>query len=111
MPNSELESTYICKSYWGFRSWDDFFTQRFWDGVRPVHGPGNDNVIGAACEGETDHVSANVKKDDTLMIKGRAYTLSELLGGRDDKTTDQTTDKSTGGFIYQASIPGTNYHH
>src|SRR5665648_680003 len=31
--------------HWGFTSWNDFFTRRFRDGVRPVAASDDDNVI------------------------------------------------------------------
>jgi phosphatidylserine decarboxylase len=36
--------------YWGFKSWNDFFTWRLADGARPVGSPDDDSVIVSACE-------------------------------------------------------------
>ena len=36
--------------YYGFTSWDNFFTRQFRDGQRPIASPGDDAVIVNACE-------------------------------------------------------------
>lgn len=38
------------EEYWGFASWNDFFTRRFKPGQRPVDSPDDDKVIVSACE-------------------------------------------------------------
>ena len=47
--------------YYGFKSWDDFFTRKFKEGVRPI-AKGKD-IIANACESAPLQVVKDVKKD------------------------------------------------
>ncbi len=38
--------------YYGFSSWDNFFTRKFREGQRPVASPDDDAIIANACEVE-----------------------------------------------------------
>ena len=51
MPN--FAESFVCdpaRPYYGFTSWDDFFTRQFRAGVRPVASPANPDVVVNACE-------------------------------------------------------------
>ena len=50
--------------YYGYTSWDDFFTRIFVEGVRPVASPGNDNIIVNACESTPYSFAENVQAND-----------------------------------------------
>jgi phosphatidylserine decarboxylase len=50
--------------YWGFRSWNDFFTRRFNEGERPVADPDDDKVIVSPCESTPHAIRTNAKRHD-----------------------------------------------
>lgn len=61
-------SQFICdpdEPYWGYASWNDFFTRRFRDGERPVDEPGNNKVIVGACEAAPYAIEHDVQLTDT----------------------------------------------
>ena len=90
--------------YWGFTSWNDFFTRRFKDGQRPVHFPDDDDVIVAACESTPYAIAAHVQLQDAFWIKSQPYSLQDMLAG------DESCDQFVGGTVYQAFLSATNYH-
>ena len=72
MPN--FEKKFICDPdlpYYGFASWDDFFTRQFREGVRPVANPDDDNIIANSCESAPYRIEKNVKKRDKFWIKAQ----------------------------------------
>lgn len=90
--------------HYGFTSWDDFFTRRFRDGVRPVAEPGNDAVVVNACESAPYRVARDVKARDRFWIKAQPYALQFLLDN------DPHADRFAGGTIYQAFLSALSYH-
>lgn len=54
------------KPYYGFSSWDTFFTRKYREGVRPVAAPDDDNVIANACESKPYNVARNVALRDAF---------------------------------------------
>ena len=50
--------------YWGFASWNDYFTRRFKDGERPVDSPDDDTVIVSACEATPYSIKTDVQRRD-----------------------------------------------
>ena len=55
---------FVCdpsKEYYGYTSWDDFFTREFRPGVRPLASPEDDNVVANACESAPYKISYGVK--------------------------------------------------
>lgn len=102
-------SQFICepdKPYWGFVSWNDFFTRRFRAGMRPVDEPGDDKIIVSACEAAPYNVQHDVKLNDTFWIKSQPYSLQDMF------TASQTELAKTfvGGSVYQAFLSAFNYH-
>lgn len=65
--------------YWGFDSWNDFFTREFKEGVRPLPIPEKDNVIVSACESEVVQIQENVKEHDWFWVKSQPYSLKDML--------------------------------
>ncbi len=62
-------SQFLCdpaKPYWGYASWNHFFTREFKPGARPVAQPGNDKVIVSACEASPYNIHDNVKLQDAF---------------------------------------------
>jgi phosphatidylserine decarboxylase len=90
--------------HYGFTSWDDFFTRRFRDGVRPIASPGDADVIINACESAPYRLSHNVKLRDKFWVKGQPYSLSHMLGD------DPFVEQFVGGTVYQAFLSALSYH-
>ncbi len=90
--------------YWGFSSWNDFFTRRFKDGERPVASPDDDKVIASACESVPYGISTDVQRQDRFWIKSQPYSLADMLAN------DESVGEFVGGTVYQAFLSATNYH-
>jgi phosphatidylserine decarboxylase len=90
--------------YWGFNSWDDFFTREFNEGKRPVASPNDDRVIVNACEAAPYRVTTNVERYAEFWIKAQPYSLQHMLAN------DPLTDKFVGGSVYQAFLSAKSYH-
>jgi phosphatidylserine decarboxylase len=90
--------------YWGFASWNDFFTRRFTEGQRPVHSPDDDKVIVSACESTPYGLATDVQRHDRFWLKSQPYSLQDMLAG------DESVDLFVGGTVYQAFLSATNYH-
>jgi len=90
--------------YWGFASWNDFFTRRFEDGERPVASPEDDKVIVSACESTPYGLALDVRRRDQFWIKSQPYSLEDMLAH------DESVDQFVGGVVYQAFLSATNYH-
>lgn len=88
----------------GFKSWDDFFTRKFRENVRPVAEPENDNVIANACESKVFNVAHTVKLRNKFWIKGQPYSVLDMLAH------DELADSFAGGTIYQAFLSALSYH-
>ncbi|KAL4789330.1 phosphatidylserine decarboxylase-domain-containing protein [Aspergillus venezuelensis] len=106
--SSELQDVDFGSDTWNQRnsysSWDHFFTRQFPKGARLIAEPDNDRVVTAPCEGKMDNFETDITSDTVLTIKGRKYTLAELLGD------DGSEEPFVGGSIYQGSTPGYGYH-
>lgn len=90
--------------YYGFTSWDDFFTRLFRPCRRPFEFADNDNVINSACESTVYKIQHDVKEHDRFWLKGEPYSLEHMLGG------DELTSQFVGGTICQAFLSATKYH-
>lgn len=92
--------------YWGFASWNDFFTRRFRPGARPVEEPDNPKVIVSPCEAAPCNIQHDVKLHDTFWIKSQPYSLQDMFtSGQPDMTR-----RFAGGSVYQACLSAFNYH-
>ena len=90
--------------YYGFTSWDNFFTREFRDGKRPVANPEDDDEIANACESAPYRIAKDVKKRDKFWIKAQPYSLVHMMNG------DPLADQFVGGTIYQAFLSALAYH-
>ena len=90
--------------YYGFASWDDFFTRLFREGRRPLAGPDDDNVIANACESAPYRLAAKVKLRDRFWIKDQPYSLAHMLAD------DPLAAQFEGGTVYQAFLSALSYH-
>lgn len=93
--------------YYGFKSWDDFFTRTFVDGVRPV-APGDD-AIANACESAPLQVVPNasepkVSEHSTFWLKNQPYSLQNMMN------FDPLARQFSGGTVYQAFLSALSYH-
>ncbi|KAF2107311.1 Phophatidylserine decarboxylase-domain-containing protein [Lophiotrema nucula] len=103
----KFEDLFHCdpsQPYHGFKSWDDFFTRHFKEGIRPVASPDNDDVIANACESTTYNYTYDVKFRDQFWVKGQPYSVFDMLG------QDELAEQFTGGTIYQAFLSALSYH-
>lgn len=90
--------------YWGFTSWDDFFTREFKEGKRPVASPEDDSVIVNACESAPYRVATRVHRRAKFWIKAQPYSLEHMLAN------DELVEKFVGGTVYQAFLSAKSYH-
>ncbi|MGZ4605259.1 MAG: phophatidylserine decarboxylase associated domain-containing protein [Blastococcus sp.] len=90
--------------YWGFASWNDYFTRRFKEGARPVAAPDDDTVIVSACESTPYSIKSDVQRQDRFWLKSQPYSLEDMLAN------DESVDQFVGGTVYQAFLSATNYH-
>ena len=101
--------------YYGFQSWDDFFTRKFHDAVRPIAYPdgsapplGEDvdptTIIVNACESTPCFRKENVQLQDSFWLKSQPYSLIDMLNGLN------TAWPFAGGQVYQAFLSAVSYH-
>ncbi len=90
--------------YYGFSSWDNFFTREFRDGIRPVASPKDDAVIVNACESAPYTLAKNVQLSDKFWIKSQPYSLQHMMA------KDPLAKEFAGGTIYQAFLSAMSYH-
>ena len=90
--------------HYGFKSWDDFFTREFREGVRPVMAPDDNSVITNACESAPYRLITHVHERDRFWIKEQHYSLQHLLAN------DPFTADFIGGTVYQAYLSAESYH-
>jgi phosphatidylserine decarboxylase len=91
-------------THYAFKSWDDFFTRQFRDGVRPITSPDDDSVINSACESSVYRIAYDIKAVDTFWIKSQPYSVNTMLNG------DPFASQFVGGTVYQAFLGPTYYH-
>lgn len=100
-------NTFECdpsKPYYGFTSWDNFFTRLFRPGVREVQFPDDEDIINNTCESTKYGFVTNVKERDTFWVKGYHYSIAQMLAG------SEYTNGFVGGTVYQAFLSAFNYH-
>jgi phosphatidylserine decarboxylase len=90
--------------YWGFRSWNDFFTRRYKDSRRPVAAPDDDAVVASPCEATPYGLATDVQARDRFWIKNQPYSLRDMLA------SDPSVEEFVGGTVYQAYLSATDYH-
>ena len=105
MPN--FVEDFVCNPelpYYGFTSWDNFFTRVFREGRRPVASPNDNNIIANACESAPYRLAKDAKLRDSFWIKAQPYSLQHMLDN------DPLTDKFVGATVYQAFLSALSYH-
>ncbi|MCL3780885.1 phosphatidylserine decarboxylase family protein [Prolixibacteraceae bacterium JC049] len=94
------------KPFYGFTSWNDFFTRHFKAGMRPISEPDNNGVIISACEATPYRIEPNAKLKDRFWMKGQPYSLQDIF-------TAEKLDLAQNfenGSVYQAFLSAYNYH-
>lgn len=61
--------------YWGFASGNDYLTQRFRDGERPIAAPDDDTIVVNACEATLYGIATNVQRQDQFWVKSQPYSV------------------------------------
>ncbi len=92
--------------YWGFLSWNDFFTRRFRDGVRPVEGADDGKIVVSPCEAKPYALRRDVKLVDDFWIKSQPYSLRDMVGAHEE----DLARRFVGGTVYQAFLNAYSYH-
>jgi len=90
--------------YWGFKSWNDFFTRKLAPGARPTAEPRNGKVIVSACDSVVYQIKDHVKKWDDFWIKSQPYSLNDMLAN------DEYAEQFTGGTVFQSFLNIFDYH-
>jgi phosphatidylserine decarboxylase len=90
--------------YWGFASWNDFFTRRLTETSRPVAAPDDDSIIVSSCESTPYRISTDVQRRSPFWVKSQPYSLEDMLAN------DPAVDAFVGGTVYQAFLSALNYH-
>lgn len=86
------------KPYWGFTSWNDFFTREVKEKARPI-GKG----VVAACDSTLYKISRDVQAQSEFWIKEQPYSLVDMLD-------NNYVEKFVGGDVWQAFLSPFNYH-
>ena len=115
---------------YGFKSWDDFFTRKFRDSVRPIGGPpipksarqwnhlptmsietpsddsGARAIIYNACESTPIFLRRHhdVNEKSKFWLKTQPYSLNDMLDN------DPFTPQFVHGTVYQAFLHALSYH-
>lgn len=104
-PVQSFQEIFVCPDpndplYFGFQSWDDFFTRVFQKGQRPV----GDAPIVNACESAPLQVQTGVALSANFWLKGQPYSLLDMLNN------DPLAPQFAGGTVYQAFLSALSYH-
>lgn len=105
--NSTFDEMFVCDPsapHRGYKSWDDFFTRRFRDGIRPVASPDDPKVIANSCESEPYRTARNIKATDVFWLKSQPYSVYHMLAH------DELASHFVGGTVYQAFLSVLSYH-
>jgi phosphatidylserine decarboxylase len=92
--------------YWGFASWNAFFTRQLRPGVRPVAELHDERVIVNACEASPYNLQHDLQLRDNFWMKSQPHSLVDIF-------TDAHRDlaeRFVGGSLYQAYLSSHNYH-
>ncbi|MCG8377750.1 MAG: phosphatidylserine decarboxylase family protein [Chlorobiales bacterium] len=89
--------------YWGFSSWNDFFTREVRAGARPIDGLKDNSVVVAPCDSTVYRIGRNAQAQSEFWIKSQPYSLSDMLN-------NEYVDQFVGGDVWQAFLSPFNYH-
>jgi phosphatidylserine decarboxylase len=103
----DFAEDFVCdpdSPYYGFSSWDHFFTREFREGRRPVTSPDDDSVIANACESAPYRIARGVRLTDQFWIKAQPYSLQHMMA------LDSLAGQFADGTVYQAFLSALSYH-
>ncbi|KAF5348554.1 hypothetical protein D9756_009637 [Leucocoprinus leucothites] len=103
----EFAETFECdptQEFFGYASFDDYFTRRFKPNVRPVASPLDGRVIASGCESVPYALRHNVQERNTFWIKDEPYSLQHLL------YDDPLAPQFVGGTVFQSFLSTIHYH-
>jgi phosphatidylserine decarboxylase len=90
--------------YWGFSSWNDFFTREVKPTARPVTAPDDSKLVVAGCDSTVYRVVRGIKNPQReFWVKTEPYSLADMLD-------NQYVDEFIGGDVWQAYLSPFNYH-
>jgi phosphatidylserine decarboxylase len=91
--------------YWGFSSWNGFFTREVKPDARPIDGEDDDKIVVAACDSTVYRVSRgqDVRARNEFWIKSQPYSLADMLN-------NEYVETFVGGDVWQAFLSPFNYH-
>lgn len=89
--------------YWGFSSWNDFFTREVKEGARPIEGKKDTKAVVAPCDSTVYKIGHNAQAQSEFWIKAQPYSLADMLN-------NEYVDQFTGGDVWQAFLSPFNYH-
>ena len=94
------------EKYWGFASWNDFFSRRLKPGARPVPEDTDVYTVVAACDATPYRICTgnDVKFRSTFWIKSQPYSLQHMLNN------EPIAESFVGGTVYQYYLTVTHYH-
>lgn len=102
-------SLFVCDPsapYWGFTSWNDYFTRKFKPGERPIADPDNNKVIVSACEATPFNIQSDVQLQSRFWMKSQPYSLQDIFTA----PRQDLAETYVGGDLYQAFLSAHNYH-
>ncbi len=91
--------------YFGFKSWNDFFTRKLVPGARPIYEPDNTKAIVSGFDCTIYKIASNIKKYSNFWIKSQPYSLMDMLNHE-----EKFADLFIGGDVFQAFLNPFNYH-
>ena len=89
--------------YWGFSSWNQFFTREVKKGARPIAGKNDNKIIVAACDSTVYRIGRNAQAQSEFWIKAQPYSLADMLN-------NEYVEQFVGGDVWQAFLSPFNYH-
>ncbi|GAA1293946.1 phosphatidylserine decarboxylase family protein [Saccharothrix xinjiangensis] len=98
--------------YYGFDSWNSFFTRSLKDPDRhrPIAEEDDDDVIVSACEVSPYRLSRCVELYDHFSVKGQPYSLAHLLDTAHKSQDEPDDEYFKHGTVYQGFLKALNYH-
>ena len=106
-----FEDLFQCEpseKYYGFTSWDKFFTRLFHfdttNDPRPVASPDDHSIVAIACESTPYNLAHNVSARDKFWLKSQNYSVMDMLDH------EKLAEKFVGGTVYQAFLSALSYH-
>ena len=103
MNYSEYEMD-LSKPYAGLSSFNHFFSRSIKPECRPIASIDDDSVVIAPCDSRPDQISKNVYESSYFWIKKGLYSLNELLGNSQYKSS------FIGGTAIQSYLNPFDYH-